>query len=81
MIKRLITALTLLTTTGELAMAETRTLTLQAPNAPSLHVQGYAPAGTDRLRPILYVHGATLGSTSSVLLPIDGISVAEWTGC
>lgn len=44
---------------------------------PALLVRQQRPVGTSRDRPVLYIHGATFPSASSVMFRFDGISWAD----
>jgi pimeloyl-ACP methyl ester carboxylesterase len=44
---------------------------------PSLLLREQTPAGGDRHRPVLYVHGATFPSANSMMFEFDGISWAD----
>ncbi|MGB8401377.1 alpha/beta fold hydrolase [Bradyrhizobium sp.] len=66
-----------------MARAQTRTVTLPGTAAtaanswqPALLLREQTPAGADRNRPVLYVHGATFGSANSMMFRFDGVSWA-----
>lgn len=85
MLRRFGILFALLTAGGDnMALAQDRTVTLPGTVAsatvcwqPALLLREQTPAGTDRQRPVLYIHGATFPSANSMMFRFDSVSWAD----